>query len=249
MTQSISAFDSRAAFPDDSHEGYGGAIFGYFIPDITGPYYFHLKSDDPGQFFINPNGPAFPDITTDADGDLRPDNVNAIQTGCCNDFTAPPSAFTAGPYTLTAGQKYGMVGLYHEGGGGDYLQIAFTRDGNVSKLDQTDNRNFSTIPGQYLGSVTPVPGPDLAIGQQPQDIHVEDKRTGAFTLTTTAAPGITYQWQTAPAGSSTFTDIAGATGSSLTVTANLTSNNNTQYRVKLHAEGQDITSSAAKLIV
>jgi len=241
--------DSRIGYPDDSHENYTGAIYGYFIPDKDGTYYFHMKSDDPGMLFFNPAGEAMPDPNKDADGDGNPDFRVANETGCCNDFLPAGNVRTGGPFTLTAAKKYGFLLMWHEIGGGDYGQVAMTRDGNPAGLHQTDGRNRSTINGNFLGSLKPIKGATLAIIQQPSDIHVENHRSGAFSVVTTAAPGITYQWQTAPAGSSTFTDVAGGTGASLKVNAELASNNNAQYRVKVHAEGQDFTSDVGKLLV
>jgi hypothetical protein len=240
--------DSRIGYPDDTHENYTGAIYGYFVPDKDGTYYFHLKSDDPGMLFFNKNGEAMPDPNVDADGDGNPDFRVANETACCNDFMPAGDVKTGGPFTLTAGKKYGFLLMWHDITGGDYGQVAMTRDGKTAGLDQTDSRNRSTIPGSFLGSLKALQGPTLAIIQQPSDIHVENHRSGALSVITTAAPGITYQWQSAPAGSTTFTDVAGGTASSLTVNAELASNN-TQYRVKVHAEGQDFTSDAAKLLV
>ncbi len=249
QTGPIDAFDSRAFFPDDSHDNYDGAITGYFLPDQDGTYYFHLKSDDPGQLFLAVD----PADATKVLPDVWPDPVNdtpvANETGCCNDFQPGGNVRTGGPFTLQKGKKYAMIGLYHEGGGNDYLQVAFTRDGSTASLNENDTRNPSTIPAKYLAAPgAGIVGPDLAITAQPQDLSVVETRTGTFTVGTTAAPGITYQWQSAPKGSSTFTDIAGATSASYTVTS-APALDGTQYRVKLHAEGQDVTSEIAKLIV
>ncbi len=246
-SMAIDAFDSRVAFPDDSHENYDSAISGFFVPDQDGTYYFHIRSDDPSQLFLG----------TDAGGTPVPDKLPdpvvdtpvAEETTCCHAFTGPGTATTAGPYTLQAGKKYGIIALHHEGSGGDYVQVAFTRNGSVAGLSNTNDRNPSTIPAQYLYAPgAGIEGPDLAITSQPQDLNLVETRQGTFTVVATAAPGASFQWQTAPAGSSTFTDIAGATGTTLNVTGAL-ANNGQQYRVKLHAEGQDITSNVAKLNV
>jgi hypothetical protein len=249
VTNVVSAMDSRIVYGDDSHEGYTGIMVGDFIPDQTGTYYFHIKSDDPGQLFFNKNGAAIPDPNADVDGDGTLDFLVANETACCNDFAPAGNVKTGGPFTLTAGQKYGILGIWHEIGGGDYLQVAFTRDGVVTGLDESDGRNSSTIPGQYLAALQGFTAIDLAISTQPVDTHVEDKRTGTFTVATTAAPGVTYQWQSAAFGSTTFTNIAGATSASLTVPGNLTLDNKTQFRVQVKAEGQSLTSSIASLLV
>ena len=92
-------------------------------------------------------------------------------------------------------------------------------------------------------------GPDLAIAAQPQSIHIQERHSVTFSVTTTAAPGISYQWQSAPVGSSTFTNITDATSHSLTLKSVLLSSNGTQFRVQLHAQDQDITSDVAVLTV
>jgi len=254
----IEAFDSRAFFPDNSHDNYVGGITGYFIPDQTGTYYFHLKSDDPGQLFLNVDptdktklvADAWPDLVTDSDNDGNADSLVANETGCCNDFQPAGNVRTGGPFTLQQGKKYAMVGLYHEGGGDDYLQVAFTRDGVTTGLDENDLRNFSTIPTKYLEAPAPgVTGPDLALTAQPQSTTVFENRAFSFTVATSGAPTTTLQWQSAPAGSSTFTDIAGATGVKYSGTAPI-GMNGTQYRVKAATlDGQAVTSDIATLTV
>jgi len=105
----VNQTDSRIGYPDDSHENYTGAIYGYFVPDKDGTYYFHMKSDDPGMLFFNKDGEAMPDPNKDADGDGNPDFRVANETGCCNDFLAGGDVRTGGPFTLTASKKYGFL--------------------------------------------------------------------------------------------------------------------------------------------
>src|SRR6185436_17150282 len=51
-------FDTLSVYPDFSHEGYGARIRGLFIPPVSGPWVFHLASDDASRLFLNPNGPS-----------------------------------------------------------------------------------------------------------------------------------------------------------------------------------------------
>jgi hypothetical protein len=60
---------------------------------------------------------------------------------------------------------------------------------------------------------------------------------------------VTYQWQTAPAGGTTFTDIAGATSATYT-TGNLTqADEGTQFRANVTVPGLTLPSATAKVIL
>jgi len=136
----IHRFGSREGYPDDSHEAYGGRMWGYIIPPITGNFTFYLMSDDGGQLLMNTNNV----------GDSR-DPAGAVsmtlETGCCNPF----AAHTTASVTLNAGQRYYVAGLWKEGGGGDHLEIA-------AKLtaDPTDPNTLPTIPPEYLATLVDI---------------------------------------------------------------------------------------------
>jgi hypothetical protein len=50
-------FDTRAVFPDDSMEQYGGRMRGVFIPPVSGNWLFFLRCYSRGEVYFNPNGP------------------------------------------------------------------------------------------------------------------------------------------------------------------------------------------------
>ncbi len=118
----MSGFDTRTVYPNDSHEGYGALMFGYFIPPTSGNWIFYLRSDDSSRLFLNPNG-------SDAAGKI----MIQEETACCLPFSGHASA----PQALTAGTQYYIEALLKEGTGGDYCQVA-------AKLD-TDPRNPDTL--------------------------------------------------------------------------------------------------------
>jgi hypothetical protein len=62
-------------------------------------------------------------------------------------------------------------------------------------------------------------------------------------------PALTYQWQKAPAGSSTFTNIAGASSSTYTTPTALITENGAQFRVVVTNGSGSTTSSASTLTV
>ena len=71
----------------------------------------------------------------------------------------------------------------------------------------------------------------------------------SFTLTDTAytiATGLSYQWQSAPAGSTTFTNIAGATGPTYTVTSQTAA---TDYRFTITCANSGVTGNSNTVAV
>lgn len=145
----LSRFDTRAAYPDDSHEGYGGRLSGLFYPPQTGDWVFYLRSDDASQLYLNTNGP-------DPAGKV----LIAQETGCCHAFADVHSE----PIHLEAGQAYYIEALYKEGCGGDYCQVAALPAGEPPPIDPTTQ----SIPGAWLAAaIDPNANASVAITQDP----------------------------------------------------------------------------------
>ncbi|MCF7766006.1 MAG: hypothetical protein K9N62_20250 [Verrucomicrobia bacterium] len=143
MVQAVFSFNSRDAFPDDSHENYGAMIEGFVSPTESGQYHFFLRSDDASELYIS---------TDDSPANLQ---YTAWQTGCCNAFAEPGADFTTfDPISLTAGRKYFVRLIYKEGGGGDYGQVAWRKEG-----DTTAAASLTPIPGIYLSANVDLPAP------------------------------------------------------------------------------------------
>jgi hypothetical protein len=71
--------------------------------------------------------------------------------------------------------------------------------------------------------------------------------SGTFTATTTTvASGITYQWQSSPAGAGTWTDISGATSSIYAASAVTAS---TDYRCNVSCSGSTTNSNTASVVI
>ena len=140
MTAAVFAFNSRDALPNDSKDNYGASIEGFLPPAESGSYRFFIYSDDASQFFIS---------SDDKEANLA---QIAEETGCCNFFTEPDSARTSEPVALTAGKKYFVRQVYKEGGGGDYGQIAWRKEG-----DTTVAGKLTPIPGKFLSSAVDLP--------------------------------------------------------------------------------------------
>jgi hypothetical protein len=105
--------------------------------------------------------------------------------------------------------------------------------------------------GQAISSkVTLAVGVGILITQQPQNAYVNVGDTATFTVAATSLLPLTYQWYSAPAGSSTFTAISGATNTTLTVSSAALSDNGTIYEaVVSNGTSVNVTSSTAALFV
>lgn len=115
-------------------DNYGGRLSGYVIPKVSGDYNFFIKSDDASQLFIS----------TDDDPAHLSANPIAEEKGCCHAFVEPGagdpdangSKLTSDAITLVAGQRYFILALYKEGGGGDFIQVAMRKSDDATAADQ-----------------------------------------------------------------------------------------------------------------
>ncbi len=88
-----------------------------------------------------------------------------------------------------------------------------------------------------------------AITSQPSNATVAAPTTVTFTVVASGSPNPTYQWQSAPSGSSTFTAISGATSASYTTGATSTGMSGSTYRCVATNSADSATSNAATLTV
>ena len=72
-------------------------------------------------------------------------------------------ATTATPIPLQAGQRYGVLILLKEGGGGDWLRVAWRHEG-----DTTAAADLPYLPGQFLSTYVD-PNTDIQFVKQPTD--------------------------------------------------------------------------------
>lgn len=133
---------SRDFFPDDSHEQYGATLEGFLTPAESASYRFFVYSDDASQLYLSTDD-------TEANAVLI-----AEETGCCNNFTEPDSPRTSEPIALEANKKYFIRLIYKEGGGGDYGQVAWRKEG-----DTTPAGTLTPISGRFLSAAVDLPAP------------------------------------------------------------------------------------------
>jgi hypothetical protein len=90
---------------------------------------------------------------------------------------------------------------------------------------------------------------DLRITENPLSQKVPAGRTAALMIAATSLDPITYQWQKAPPGSDTFTDIPGANQATYTTPVLMVSDNGSKYRCVARSFALEAISDAATITV
>lgn len=227
----IQTFDSRNAYPNDSHEGYGARMSGLFTANATTNFVFYFSADDASEFWMSP--------------DSNPANRVLLRSAvtCC-------TANSVNPVTnaLVAGQSYYIELLYKEGTGGDYGRVVVKHIG-----DPTNPDILTPISGgQFLSTLADPVGAFVTITQQPTNQTRLPGQTAAFSvqatgLIATGTAPVVYQWQKFVGG--IFVDIPGANGASYTTPALLVGDSGAQYRALVFIPGKSVASLAATVTV
>jgi len=259
--------DIQLALPSFSSPSAQGSTFTerlncLFKPPVTTNYTFFITGDDNCDLFVSTDAtPAskrmvaqeaawsnpFTWVTDDGGGSVAQKRSDMWTNG----ITAP---FSNG-IPMVAGTSYYIEAVHNEGGGGDKVDVTFKIVGEADPVNGDASRitTFSTAPfpsgldGGYIVVTNP---PQTTTGIQSQTATFTIGATSGYIGdTSTRAPGIGYQWQTAPSGSSTFVNIPGANGTSFTTGILKLSDAGTQYRVALVAGDASTNSSVATLNV
>ena len=125
-------------------DNYGSVLSAWITPTVSGDYTFFLASDDASQLYLSPS----------ADPALAA--LIAEEATCCHPFMEPVYGMpqTSGPQTLTAGVPYFIKALHSEGGGGDWVKVAW----RIS-TDTSNSTNLPPIASSFLSAYAPVAQP------------------------------------------------------------------------------------------
>jgi hypothetical protein len=165
---------------------------------------------------------------------------------------------------LDGGQKYYMLAFHHRDtwSGGDEFAVTFDYYTNPPVNAPTNAPWGTAYPASgsapvftssQVGAYLDPTGASVTFSQQPTDVTVLQGRTATFTALTTGqslyGTNVIYQWQTAPSGSATFTNLPGATKNSYTTPATVLTDSGRQYQVLASVPGYTVPSSVVKLTV
>ena len=181
-------------------DNYGDSLSGWITPSVSGDYYFFLASDDASQLYLSSNS--------------DPVNASLIaeETGCCHGFLEPGNstapAVTSSAQTLTAGTPYFIQALHTEGGGGDYVKVAWrlstdsTVSTNLLAIGASNPKDPSAASyAPVLSSYAAVPGPafgQISVSNGQLTIHWSSYQNSGILLQTTNLALPLSQWTPVP---------------------------------------------------
>ncbi|WCJ60809.1 FG-GAP-like repeat-containing protein [Fontisphaera persica] len=235
---SVTMMDT-AYSPKNYGDYYSIRMIGWFIPPETAVYNFRAEADDSAWLLmsLSPVHPAHP---------ANAATVIRLEGGCaaCNE----PGNWS-GPVSLVGGVPYYFELLMQEGGGGDYVSLAFRNNANYQTAPglyrDTDNRgNFTN---QFIAWALV---PDYKyFGLQPVNITVSDGNPGTVVAAVHPyAQPATYQWQRFDG--TAWQNVAGATNASYTKIMRPSTDQGAQYRcVATFVDGTTATSAVATVTV
>jgi hypothetical protein len=248
--------------PEEQGDNFGERVQCLFTPPANGNYVFFITSDDDSDLFLSTDStPANKKLIAQETNWSNPfewvsDAGGGSVTQKRSDKWSPDGGATvpgASGYTLSQGTQYYIEAVHHEGGGGDKVDVTYKLTSDPDPTNGQPSRITSA-----MSSHLELNGGLITVSQQPQGAQIA--QGNAVTLSVTAkasyigdasgaAPALLYQWQSAPQGSSTFTDIGAAVNSSYTTPLLTLADNGKQFRVHLTAADAVVNSAVAVVAV
>jgi hypothetical protein len=237
-----------------------------FKPAVTTNYTFFVTSDDNSDLFISmdatPAGKTM--IAQEIDwsnplswvGDDGGGGAIAMSQKRSDQWTnsAGETPF-AGGIPLVAGNSYYLEAVHNQGTGGDKVDVTFKFVGEPDPVNGDPSRITTFLTAPFPQALD---GGYIVVTNPPQNVTGIQSLTATLTIGATsgyiadasgAGPALAYQWQSAPPGSSTFTNIIGANGTSYTTPILKLSDTGNQYRVAILAGDASTNSDIGVLTV
>jgi hypothetical protein len=252
----LTSFES----PSGQGDNYAERVSGLFTAPQTANYVFFVCSDDDSDLFLSTDSTAA-NTHLIAQETAWSNPLEWLSSGGGSVLASKRSdQFTSTTWPggntihLTAGTQYYLEADHHQGNGGDDLAVTY----KLSTAADPANGTAPTLTGNVIGAYA-YNNAFITINAQPQGASLSPG--GSVTLNVSASsgylgdttgaqgPAILYQWQSAPAGSLTFTNIPSATGTSYTTPALSAQQSGIQYQAVLTTAGVSATSSVATLDV
>ena len=253
--------------PADPIQDYTDTLECYFIPPTTNDYVFYVAASDINDLYLstdvdpvnmvmiahlnfdwtNPRGWMEPQCDTTNTNGMRSDWF----TGNMWPGAGDPASGNALIH-LDGGQRYYMFAVHHcfsWSGEGDFA-VTYTYAG----ASPPAAGDAPLLTGSVIGNYLDPTGASVTFSEQPTSVTILDGGTATFTGLATGQSlygtnVVTYQWQSAPKGSSTFTDIPGETLNSYTTPVLHVPDSGTQYKLLAMLAGLVQPSSVATVTV
>lgn len=243
----------------DVGDNYARRFSGFFVPPTTAGYVLFVNADDDADLFLNTNGvsPAgkllVAQETSYGTGSLNwtTDNGNINQRRS-DTFVDPVSGLSPWSWPgipLTAGQRYYLEGVHHEGSGGDYLEATFS---TYDESYLVTNGTPIALTGSALGMYAPKCS-YVAFTEQPQSVTAVSLLPATFSVAGTTDSTLSVSPNGAPTLNNYLlykwykngSPIPGATTATLTIPQVMPADNGAQIVCAIRALGLgDATGNA-----
>lgn len=252
----------QSSFETPSGQGvnYAERVSGYFIPAQSGSYVFFVCSDDDSDLFLSTdNTPAHKHLiaqetTWSNSREWLSSGGGSVVASKRSDQFAGTTWPTGNTINLNAGTSYYLEADHHQGGGGDDFSATF----KLSTAADPTNGTAPRLTGNLIAGYT-FDNAYIIVTTQPTNTFAPPGSTATFSARAVSGylgdtssgqgPLILYQWQAAPPGFGSFTNIPNATGSSYTIPRLTAQQNGMQFQVVLTSAAVTTASSVAVLTV
>lgn len=234
----------------DSGSDYVLRVSGFFVPATTGNYVFYVAADDDTDVYIGTNDKADTKRLIAQEGGWSGNkNWNTVGGGGTisqrrSDQWSPDAGATvpySGGIALTAGTRYYIEAVNHQGGGGQNLAVTYTLLGEASPANGTATKLIGArvgvlVPAATVLNITQDVASVSALVTEPVNFTVGATNNGLLPTS--------YQWRRGG------TAIAGATGRGYNFIAS-TSDNGAQFSCVMSVPGTSlsVTSSVGTLTI
>jgi len=242
--------------PWGATDNYSSRVSGYFVPPSNGDYVFFLAADDAANLYLSTDDkPANKKLIAQESGWSNQYQWQTIGGGSTVEDKRSDTFFssewpTPNQITLRAGQRYYIEILHDEGTGGDGSDATFVKSGET---DPTQDAAGMFLKGSVIGTYLDPNGAGITINEQPKSVTIAQNTTTILSVsaagTSVYGTNVTYQWQRAAKGSSTFADISGATSRTYTTPVMALADDGAQFRVVCKVPTVVVTSEAAVISI
>jgi uncharacterized repeat protein (TIGR03806 family) len=240
---------------------YTETLVGWFIPPLTGNYVFFVAASDDADLFLSTDGMATnehliaQETAWSVSRQWLDSSGGSVVASKRSDQFAATAWPTGNTITLTAGVPYYIQGVHHASVStvGNFA-VTCILAGNPAPANGTAPALAGAVlTGSADGRAT------ITITNQPQHVAGNLGARAQFGVGATTAyfvdaaggagPSISYQWQSAPAASTTFTNIPSATNPYYATPPLALAANGEQFQAILNAAASSATSLVATLTV
>ena len=248
----------------DPRVDYSDTMECYFIPPTTDDYVFYAAGSDINDVYLSTDAnPANMVNIAQENGWTNPRDWCVSQCGTTNGersdwYTGNQWPGAGDPLTgsalihLTGGQKYYLFAFHHRfsWSGGDVFAVTYLINPGIN---QPASGAAPLLTGSVVGTLVDPTGASVTFNPQPADVTILQGRTATLTTVVTAqslyGTNAVLQWQSAPSGSTTFTNIPGATTSSYTTPVLGLADTGRQYQLVAAVPGLTQPSRVATVTV